>query len=55
MLAANGQGLLLCWYYIFVQPGLKPNLLTDDKIKYKSSMEFRSPELQADKGTTDDV
>jgi len=31
--AANDQGLLLCWHFIFVSRELKPNKFTDDEDK----------------------
>lgn len=37
----NGQGLLLCWNFITSSPELKPNKITDDEVKNKSSIEFR--------------
>ena len=37
----NVDGLLLCWYFITVSPEPKPNKITDDEVKYKSSIEFR--------------
>ena len=43
-LAANEQGLLLCWYFIMSSPELKPNRINDDEVKNKSSIEFGQPE-----------
>jgi hypothetical protein len=43
-MTANGQGLLLCWYFITSSPGLKPNKITNDEVKNKSSIEFRLTE-----------
>jgi len=40
-ITANVQGLLLCWYFITSSPELKPNRITDDEVKNKSSIEFR--------------
>jgi len=43
-MAANGQGLLLCWYLLFGQPGTAPNRITGVEFKNKSSIEFGQPE-----------
>lgn len=44
-LTANEQGLLLCWNFITSSPELKPNKITDDEVKNKSSIELRLTEL----------
>jgi len=36
--------LLLCWNFITSSPELKPNKITDDEDKNKSSIEFGQPE-----------
>ena len=43
-MAANVQGLLLCWNFIMSSPELKPNKITDDEDKNKSQIELRLPE-----------
>src|SRR5690606_14588356 len=48
------SGLAVVLVFTFVQPGLKPKLFTDDEIRYKCSIEFRSPEMQADFSKTAD-
>lgn len=49
--AGNEQGLLLCWNLRSSSPELKPNRITDDEVKDKSSIEFRltEPLLKANK------
>jgi hypothetical protein len=44
MLAGNVQGLLLCWYLSSSSPELKPNKITDDEVKNKSSIELHQTE-----------
>jgi hypothetical protein len=41
----NASGLLLCWYFIIVSPGLKPNKITYDEVNNKCSNEFRQPDI----------
>jgi hypothetical protein len=41
--AANGQGLLLCWYSLLVQPNLQPNKFIKVQITNKSSKEIGLP------------
>jgi hypothetical protein len=40
----NEQGLLLCWYFITSSSELKPNRITDDEDKNKSSILLRLTE-----------
>ena len=40
----NAQGLLLCWNLYSASPELKPNIITDDEVKNKSSIELRLTE-----------
>ena len=44
LIAANGQGFLLCWNFITSSPVLKPNKITDDEVKNKGSIELRLTE-----------
>jgi len=41
---SDGQGLLLCWNLYSSSPELKPNRITDDEDKNKSSIELRLTE-----------
>jgi hypothetical protein len=43
-MAHNGQGLLLCWHLCSSSQELKPNRITDDEDKNKSSIGLRLTE-----------
>jgi hypothetical protein len=42
---AQRAGLLLCWHLCSSSPELKPNTITDDEVKSKSSIELHLIEL----------
>src|SRR5215203_4677958 len=43
-MAHSVQGLLLCWNFIMSSPELKPNKITDDEVKNRSTIELRQSE-----------
>jgi len=45
LLAANANGLLLCWYFIIVSPELKPIEKFYLKLTTNAQKEFRLPDI----------
>ena len=53
-IAYNGQGLLLCWYFITFSPELKPNGITGDEDKNKKLNRITSAGIAADNEQKDE-